>query len=70
MDAYDQAQAHEQRLRDQAVEAAVAKAQPKGEGSKVCYCCQEPIPEARRIAQPKANTCRDCQEDLERAMGR
>lgn len=70
MDAYDLAQAHEQRTRDQAVEAAVAKARQQGVGSDKCVCCGEPIPEARRRAAPRAMACLDCQSELEATLAR
>lgn len=70
MDVFDLAQAHEQRLRDHAVEAAIAKATPHGSGAENCVCCRELIPEDRRRANPKARTCLDCQVELEEKLGR
>lgn len=34
---------------------------PTGEAAKVCPDCGDPIPEARRLAQPGARYCVDCQ---------
>ncbi|EPY00868.1 TraR/DksA C4-type zinc finger protein [Magnetospirillum fulvum] len=67
MDAYDDAQALEQRQRDQAVTtaAALARARQQGIGSDICVVCEEPIPEGRRRAAPHANTCLACQAELE-----
>jgi phage/conjugal plasmid C-4 type zinc finger TraR family protein len=36
----------------------------------MCMICGEDIPEARRKALPGVCTCIDCQEKLERGMGR
>lgn len=69
VDVFDQAQAHEQRLRDAALERALDKsrpASPHGEGSAECARCGGEIP----AAHPKALTCVPCQEVLERGMGR
>lgn len=68
-DTVDMAQAHEQRLRAQAVERAVAAARIGGPGADRCHECGEPIPEERRMAVPHAMNCTACQALLERAMG-
>jgi len=68
-DTVDLAQAHEERLRAQAVEAAVAAAKIGGDGAQDCQLCGDEIPPARRAANPGALTCIDCQQRLERAMG-
>lgn len=70
MDAFDHSQAIEQRERDDAVKAAVARARGPGLGSDICVCCGEPIPEARRRAAPRAMACLPCQTDLEAALAR
>lgn len=35
-----------------------------------CGVCAEPIPEERMQAVPGVQTCVDCQDELERALGR
>ncbi len=39
-------------------------------GSPVCMVCGDHIPEARRAAITGCCTCVDCQQKLERSMGR
>lgn len=42
---------------------------PKGPGSPICLDCGEPIPEARRLAQPGCKWCVICQEDHDKLPG-
>ena len=42
-----------------------ARAQPKGDSLTHCADCEEPIPEARRIAIPGVKLCIDCASDLQ-----
>ena len=72
MDAYDTAQALELKQRDQAEAkaAALASARQQGIGSDICVLCEDPIPEGRRLAAPHANTCLDCQSELEATLAR
>ena len=39
---------------------------PEGEGVTHCIECEEPIPEARRIAIPSVRLCVNCQSELEK----
>ena len=39
-------------------------------GTPKCLVCGEDIPEARRAAVAGCCTCFDCQDDLDRRMGR
>ncbi len=36
---------------------------PVGESALVCVECEEPIPEARRVAIPGVKLCIDCQQE-------
>ncbi len=36
---------------------------PQGESAEFCVECDEPIPEARRIAIPGVKLCIDCQQE-------
>ena len=54
---------------DASVGDAVALARsrlPEGESLTDCEVCEEPIPEARRIAIPGVRLCVRCQADLEK----
>ena len=42
--------------------------QPVGESLEFCAECEEPIPEARRIARPGVKLCIDCQEEKDHAF--
>ena len=56
---------------DDAVKRARQK-MPRGESLSHCAECNEPIPEARRVAVPGVRRCIKCQEELdndERASG-
>jgi phage/conjugal plasmid C-4 type zinc finger TraR family protein len=44
--------------------AAVTR-QMRQPGTLECTICEEPIPAARRRANPSARTCRPCQEAME-----
>ena len=53
---------------DNSVEDAIKQARsqlPKGESAKHCNECDEPIPEARRIAVPGVKHCVKCQTELD-----
>ena len=39
---------------------------PQGESRTHCEMCEEPIPEARRMAVPGVRLCVDCQADNEK----
>ena len=70
-DIFDRAQERDQQHRDAAL-AHYQASRPKsqGESRTDCAVCDEPIPEARRIAAKGCTLCRDCQEDAERAQAR
>lgn len=63
-DQLDEAQALEQRERDDCIARAAGRI--KGRGATHCVVCGEPIDEARRSAMPSATRCIDCQEGRER----
>ena len=63
-DQLDEAQALEERERDDCI--ARAAGQIKGHGATHCAVCGEPIDEARRKAMPSAIRCIDCQDSRER----
>ena len=44
-----------------------AKRGPVGESLTHCADCEEPIPEARRIALPGVKLCIDCQQERDAA---
>ncbi|MGD9864517.1 MAG: DksA/TraR family C4-type zinc finger protein [Pseudodonghicola sp.] len=44
-----------------------AKRGPVGESLTHCADCEEPIPEARRIALPGVKLCIDCQQERDTA---
>lgn len=64
MDLGDEAQARAEREREAAVERVRREA--RGRGQETCRTCGEAIDPARRIAQPNAVRCLDCQERSER----
>ncbi|NDR54874.1 DksA/TraR family C4-type zinc finger protein [Aliiruegeria sabulilitoris] len=44
-----------------------ARAHPVGESLTHCAECEEPIPEARRVALPGVKLCIDCQQERDSA---
>ncbi|WP_165825229.1 TraR/DksA family transcriptional regulator [Rhodopseudomonas palustris] len=64
MDQFDEAQALEERERDECIARATARR--KGPGATHCVVCGEPIDEARREAMPSAIRCVECQDRRER----
>lgn len=63
-DEIDQAQQIEQAQLDNTI-ARFARGLRR-QGSEHCVNCGDPIPAARRKANPNANRCLDCQELFER----
>lgn len=54
---------------DASVEDALARAKnnmPTGESAEFCELCDEPIPEARRVAMPGVQMCIQCQSEEEK----
>ncbi|QJF50699.1 DksA/TraR family C4-type zinc finger protein [Roseobacter ponti] len=45
-----------------------ARRQPQGESLSHCAECDEPIPEARRAAQPGVKLCIDCMREHDSAF--
>lgn len=45
-----------------------ARRGPQGESLTHCADCDEPIPEARRLALPGVKLCVDCQEERDSAF--
>jgi phage/conjugal plasmid C-4 type zinc finger TraR family protein len=45
-----------------------ARARPAGESLTHCAECEEPIPEARRVALPGVKLCIDCQQERDGAF--
>lgn len=45
-----------------------ARGRPAGESLTHCAECEEPIPEARRIALPGVKLCIDCQQERDGAF--
>ena len=67
-DVFDRAQEREEEMRQDALAKQARQAQPAaGDSALVCAMCEEPIPEARRLALPGVQTCIECQRDVERA---
>lgn len=62
---FDRAQALEQRQRDQAITAALARARSTGPSLTHCEDCDEEIPEARR-ALGGMTRCIPCQSTFEK----
>ena len=52
----------------EAIERMRQRARPSGESRTHCADCDEPIPEARRQAQPGVMLCIACQTDNDRAF--
>ena len=50
----------------EAIERARRRA-PVGESRETCADCDEPIPEARRLAVPGVRLCLDCQQASDQA---
>jgi phage/conjugal plasmid C-4 type zinc finger TraR family protein len=50
--------------------ATIAAQRLSGEGRRECEDCDQPIPEARRVAQPSARRCVACQQRWEASNGR
>ena len=50
----------------EAIERARRRA-PAGESRETCADCDEPIPEARRLAVPGVRLCLDCQQASDQA---
>ena len=65
VDWFDRAQAQEQRERDLAIAAQLAKPRPAGESRTLCLCCEQPIPQARQ-ALGGILRCVPCQSTHER----
>ena len=67
-DVFDRAQEREEEMRQDAL--AEHERRAHGQITRVsathCQVCDEPIPEGRRNAVPGVQTCRDCQDDIER----
>jgi len=45
-----------------------ARKSPTGESLTHCAECEEPIPEARRVAIPGVKLCTDCQQERDSAF--
>ncbi len=45
-----------------------AKKRPVGESLTHCADCDEPIPEARRVAIPGVKLCIECQQEMDSAF--
>lgn len=45
-----------------------ARRDPQGESLTHCAECEEPIPEARRVAIPGVKLCIDCQQERDAAQ--
>ncbi len=69
-DVFDQASDLEQAERESAWEAHHQMMQAKSAAPSAAHCgvCGEPIPPARRCAEPGCQTCVPCQEELDRAL--
>ncbi|WP_060538518.1 TraR/DksA family transcriptional regulator [Pseudomonas sp. NBRC 111125] len=66
---FDRAQDMEQRQRDQAISAALARARPTGPSLTHCEDCDGEIPEARR-ALGGMTRCVPCQSTFEKGAQR
>jgi phage/conjugal plasmid C-4 type zinc finger TraR family protein len=66
---FDRAQALEQRQREQAITAQLAKARPTGPSRSHCLDCDEPIPEKRQ-ALGGITRCTPCQSLFEQGQRR
>lgn len=52
----------------EAIERTRTRVRPAGESRRACAECDEPIPEARRQAQPGVKLCIDCQSASDRTV--
>ena len=52
----------------EAIERMRLRARPTGDSLTHCADCDEPIPEARRKAQPGVRLCIQCQTESDRAF--
>jgi len=66
---FDRAQALEQRQREQAITAQLAKARPTGPSRSHCLNCEEPIPEKRQELGG-ITRCTPCQSLFEQGKRR
>lgn len=66
---FDRAQALEQRQREQAIAAQLARTRPSGPSLTYCLDCEEPIPERRRAA-PGILRCTPCETFYEQGQRR
>ncbi|WP_095146982.1 TraR/DksA family transcriptional regulator [Pseudomonas sp. Irchel s3b6] len=66
---FDRAQALEQRQREQAINAQLAKARASGPSRSHCLDCDEPIPEKRQ-ALGGITRCTPCQSLFEQGKRR
>lgn len=70
-DIYDRASEREEEVRADALNEQALRAGLVGktveDSAEFCHLCEEPIPEARRVALPGVQTCVECQHELERA---
>ncbi|WP_072281626.1 TraR/DksA C4-type zinc finger protein [Rappaport israeli] len=64
MDIIDRASETEEMTRNIAINKA--RQRQSLQGTTECIDCDEPIPAARRAANPSAQRCIDCQTDFER----
>ncbi|WP_395598124.1 TraR/DksA family transcriptional regulator [Pseudomonas sp. A1437] len=65
VDWFDRAQAQEQRERDKAIEAQLARPRPSGPSRTHCQDCDNEIPTARQ-AQGGITRCTPCQSLFEK----
>lgn len=66
----DRAQLIDEDARERALVAHLGRLRVRQPGSRFCACCGEEIPQDRRDALPRCFTCVECQERIERGMGR
>ncbi len=69
VDWFDRAQALEQREREHAIKAQLARQRPSGPSRIHCLDCENPIPEQRR-AQGGITRCTPCQTTFEQGNRR
>lgn len=69
VDWFDRAQAQEQRERDQAISAQLARPRPTGPSRSHCQDCDEPIPQ-RRQDLGGVTRCTPCQSLFEQGQRR
>lgn len=65
MDDIERGQRTAEQFNGDALAAHNRKRDAETPGRTHCLDCEEPIPEARRKAQPGCKRCRDCQEIYE-----